>query len=375
MLIAYGSFYPFDFRADAHPRSQLLDMSPMTRGDLLGNIALFLPFGYLGMVAWRRPPRPLRFLLVVAVSAIYGAAVQWGQLFLPDRDPALRDAVANTIGAAIGALVGAIPLFDVRRLSERQGIRAVPWVLIGAWIGYRLVPFVPSIDRQEWIDSVKPLLTWSPFLWLNVLHDAAAWAAVACLWAAAPFGRLTVRWLPALVLGTFALEVVVVDNVISPENVAGAALGVVLWVLLARLPGRAAIVALLLAAAIVLNGLTPFEARPRPAEFFWLPFKGFLGGDMFKNTTSFFEKLFLCGSLVWLAREAGLRLAVATGVVAVLLAALEAAQTRFLGHTPEITDPLLALLAAVFIATADRPCPQAPPNSLQSGAARRKEDL
>jgi len=157
----------------------------MGRGDLLGNLALFLPFGYLGMVAWRRPRRPLRFALLVGSAAIYGAALQVVQLYLPSRDPALRDVMPNVLGAAIGALAGGTPLFDVRRLGERKGIRAAPWVLIAFWLGYRLVPFVPSIDLQEWKDSVKPLSDWSPFPWVGVVHDVAAWLAVACLWAAA----------------------------------------------------------------------------------------------------------------------------------------------------------------------------------------------
>jgi VanZ family protein len=375
VLIAYGSFYPFDFQPHARPLRILVESWGMGRGDLLGNIALFLPYGYLGMVAWRRPRGPLRFLIVVLTAALYGAALQCLQLYLPRRDAALRDAIPNTIGAAAGALAGSIPFLDVRRLSEHKGLRAAPWVIIAFWLGYRLVPFVPSINLQEWKESLKPLRDeWGRLSWVDVLHDATAWASVACLWAAAPLGRVTPRWLFLLVGATFSAEVVIVDNVVSPNNFVGAGAGLLLWAVVARIPRREAAVALLLAASVVLSRLSPFEPSPAPRTFHWLPFAGFLGGDMFQNTSSFFEKVFLSGTLVWVAREAGLRLLWAGLATAALLGAIEACQTRLLGHTPEVTDPLLALLAALFVAVADRGAPASPAHPLESDAARRKEE-
>lgn len=366
LLIGYGSLYPFDFRTDGAPSSTLLDFGPMSRGDLLGNIALFLPWGYLGMVAWRRPPRPLRFVIVVLAGAIYAAALQWAQLYLP-RDATLRDVLPNTLGAAAGGFVGAMPAFDVRRLGERAGGRPAPLVLVAFWLAYRLLPFVPALDWQEWKDSLKPLRDWRPFPWVGTLHDAAAWAAVGCLWAAAPVGRATVRWLPLLAAATLGLEVAIVDNRLSPAGVLGAALGVVAVALLRFRPAPAAA---LLAAALVLHGLAPFEARAAPRAFQWIPFGGFLGGSMLINTQSLLEKAFLYGALVWLAREAGLRLAAAAGATAILLLGIEAAQTRLAGHTPEITDPLFALFAALFLRLADPPRP--PLNPVESPA--RKEE-
>jgi VanZ family protein len=363
LLIGYGSLYPFDFRVAGAPFERLFAPSRTSRGDLLGNLALFLPYGYLGMVAWRRPPRPLRFGIVVLTAALYGAALQWAQLHLPERDPALRDALPNTLGAAAGALVGAMPLFDVRRLGDPSRARPAPPVLIAFWIAYRLVPFVPALDWQLWKDSLKPLRAWRPFPWVGTLHDAAAWAAVGCLWAATPARRLTVRWLPALALATLGLEVVIEDNHLSPAGVAGAALGVVAAALLRCRPAPAAV---FLVATLLLSGLAPFEAREAPRAFQWIPFGGFLQGSMLVNTQSLLEKAFLYGSLVWLAREAGIRLGAAAGGTALLLLGIEAAQTRFAGHTPEVTDPLLALFAAVFLRLADAPRP--PLNPVESRA-------
>ena len=104
--------------------------------------------------------------------------------------------------------------------------------------------------------------------------------------------------------------------------------------------------------------------RESARAFEWVPFAGFLDGSMLVNTQSLFEKAFLYGTLVWLAREAGLKLGVAAGGTAVLLVAIEVAQTRFSDHTPEVTDPLLALFAALFLRIADAPRP--PPNPVES---------
>jgi len=361
VLIGYGSLYPFDFRADGAPFSRLFEPSPGSRGDLLENLALFLPWGYLGMVAWRRPGRPSRFAIVVVTGAVYAAVLQWAQLYLPTRDPTLRDVVPNTLGAAAGALAGCVPFLDVRRLGGDGRIRPAPFVIIGFWLAYRLVPFVPSLDWQEWKDSLKPLREWRPFPWVGTFHDAAAWSAVGCLWAAARPRWPTVRWLPLFAMATIGLEVVIVDNWLSPATVAGAALGVAAAVLLRYRPAPAA---LLLAAALLLSGLFPFTAREAPRAFEWVPFAGFLDGSMLLNTQSLFEKAFLYGALVWTGREAGLRLRVAARGAALLLAAIEVVQTRFSDHTPEVTDPLLALFAALFLHLAD--APRTPPNPVES---------
>lgn len=80
-----------DFRrALAHPS----DSSDVL--EVLGNVALFLPFGAtLALQRWS-----LRRALLVALA--FSAAIECVQLFIPGRTTSVDDAICNTVGAGIG---------------------------------------------------------------------------------------------------------------------------------------------------------------------------------------------------------------------------------------------------------------------------------
>ena len=67
--------------------------------DLLLNIALFIP---LGAALARRGHRRGR---IVVGAVLLSSAIELAQFFIPGRDPTLGDVVANTFGAALGALI------------------------------------------------------------------------------------------------------------------------------------------------------------------------------------------------------------------------------------------------------------------------------
>ena len=51
-------------------------------------------------------------------------------------------------------------------------------------------------------------------------------------------------------------------------------------------------------------------------------------------------------TFVWLLRDSGLRMRYAAAAAAIILAAIEVTQMYLPGRTPEVTDPLLALILA-----------------------------
>lgn len=221
-LITYGSLYPFRFSLVAVDSAAIaaflnsLD-APSGRGDILGNVVLFIPFGFLGMLALPpRSNRATRILSTVITGFVLSTALQVAQLYLPSRTAVLVDVVWNMVGLGMGIVV-AMPKF-VQGMVANQSVTStafIPAVIIAAWLAARLAPFVPSIDWQEWKDSLKPLLLDPSFDLRSFLRQAPAWLATACLSAAA-FGERRISLKFALLIAvTFALEVIIIDNTLS----------------------------------------------------------------------------------------------------------------------------------------------------------------
>ncbi len=345
-IITYGSLYPFDFRplqpGDLAALSDSLARLS-TRGDILGNIVLFVPVGLLARLAW--PGRSWVWLL--GWSGALALGIQLVQLLLPSRDASLQDALWNLLGVVLGGLAAG--------LGERAWRAGLPLSrtdrfalgLLGLWLAARLTPFVPSLDWQLIKDSLKPLLLHPQWDWERILVQTALWAAAACLWWSVWQGRWRLGLWLAGVAGVFALEAVIVANVVTLPSVLGALLGTLLWsALLARRNDGNALLLLLLVLALLIQGLAPFQLRPQPADFGWLPMKGFLGALSLFNVGVLLAKAYFYGVLLWVAQRDGGSLRFATLLVVGLTLAVEWAQTYLAGHTPEITDPLIAALMA-----------------------------
>ncbi len=384
------------------------------RGDALSNILLFVPFGYFGVLAFGRKAWLMGAALLLAVGVqvvqvylpgrdanlqdvlwnVLGTAFGAGLTLLPwlrfsirgnGRDRGLS-APLLLVGCWLGyRLMPFVPSFDWQQWKDSLkplllhpqlswtgllhdtvawAVVACLWpqigrcrkaglwllLLIGCWLAYRLMPFVPSLDWQLWKDSLKPLLLHPQLSLTGLLHDAVAWAVVACLWSQVCRYRKAGLWLLLLAGGVFALEVLIVKNTVSATNVLGALLGVGLWTLwLGRGSSGRVILALLLMLSLLLSGLAPFQLRPVPGDFHWLPFHGFLGGSMMINISVVFEKGYFYGALILLLYQESGRFRFAAVTTFLLTLLIEIAQLFVYGHTAEITDPLLVLLIAMAL--------------------------
>ena len=362
VLATLGSIYPFNFsitHADAAAFSVFLQSccQRLSGGDIVGNVVLFVPVGFTGMLGlFSERPAAQRFVLVFASGVGVALALQLLQFYLPTRNENLQDVAWNGLGLVVGAMLA--PL--LARISNSSGLQKggmslVPLSLVGAWIAYRLIPFVPSLDLQSIKDSLKPLLLDVQISLSSVLHDLAGWLVVAYLLQHTQSNRRLDGWLPALMVSVFCLEVLIVRNVVTGSSVVAALFSVVLWqAWLARKDNQEWILIAALMLTLVVSGLQPFAMSTLPDSFNWLPFRGFLRGSMYLNTQSAAEKVFLYGSLVYLLwrtplpRLAGLILAV------VVVLSIEWAQIYVVGHTPEVTDPVLIVFAALALLALER---------------------
>jgi len=361
VLITYGSIYPFEFRMENDfgeaLRTLLSTYDGQTRrGDILGNVALFLPFGFFGIPALLRSRSFLsRALVVFLLGFILSLGLQVAQIFVPGRQPALVDVYWNLLGMGIGLVGGRlIPLTTTTRGLSIDRSSAFPLLLIGSWVAYRLIPFVPTIDFQEIKDSLKPLLLNPEFSFVRTLHNTTGWLVVATLWRRSVPRSLPDGYLLLLVPVVYALEVGIISNAITVSNVAGASVALCVWFgLLRRMDGRYAIMALLVGLSLVVRGLEPFEIGLGREKFLWIPFTGFLGGSMQHNTAVMFEKVFFYGAFIWLLVSIRVSWLAAVGLGVVLTAGIEWAQIYFGPHSPEITDPLLMAGMAFVMRTMD----------------------
>jgi len=83
--------------------------------NVAGNIMLFLPIGFFGLLVLRRP-----VLVVTALGAALSIAIEVTQLALGDRWVDIDDVLLNTVGTVAGALAASMAIRATRRYGDRE---------------------------------------------------------------------------------------------------------------------------------------------------------------------------------------------------------------------------------------------------------------
>lgn len=83
--------------------------------NVVGNIALFVPLGFLSIIAWRRS-----ILIVTAAALVMSILIETAQFVLGERWVDIDDVILNTTGGFLGALAAVLSAVVVRRLQARQ---------------------------------------------------------------------------------------------------------------------------------------------------------------------------------------------------------------------------------------------------------------
>lgn len=75
---------------------------------ILGNVALFLPWGFLAFIALYTIDRPTvqTYVLTILLGLTFSVAIEAWQYFLPTRVADINDIIWNTAGTIIGAILG-----------------------------------------------------------------------------------------------------------------------------------------------------------------------------------------------------------------------------------------------------------------------------
>ncbi len=288
LLVAYASLYPFrTWRGPTDGALRFL-FAPWPRYytffDLLVNVVAYVPLGLLFALAALPylAPRWAALAAILAGTAL-SLAVEVAQGFIPERVSSNLDLLSNGLGAMLGALL-AVTLGARRILSGhlyrfRQHVFLpgaaidLGFVVLLLWLFTQLNPAVWLFGNGDLRDLV-PLaanLDFSPatYRWIETGVTAFNLAGICLLMLAlARPGQSLAGPLLALVSAALALKSVAALTLFKPGDAAlwltpgsmlGIPAGLLLYLALARLPRR---VAMLVAAALILGGATLLNAAP-----------------------------------------------------------------------------------------------------------------
>jgi len=357
-FILYGSLFPFEFQklpldvTLAQALRAALHQRAGGRGDLLANLALYMPLGFaLAACAARRGALAATALAALGCTLL-SAGVEAAQMFLPARTPSLWDLALNIAGGAAGALAavlaghGRAPAVLAERPELADRFAAL---LLACWLAYRLYPFVPTLNRAEWLASLRTLGAQGDLDPWRAVRLALRWLVAARMLEAARPGGAHMGLLAGVMLATLAGAVMIVDRVLTCEEVLALALALPVWLLLRRRRGTDGVLLAVMLAVVVVEGTAPWHLAEAARPFGWVPFRAVVGGKYGAAPQALLQKFFLYGGLLWLAVRAGAGLGVAAIAVAALALALGWLQTRLPGRSAEVTDALLALAAALVL--------------------------
>ena len=226
-------------------------------------------------------------------------------------------------------------------------LRPDSWLLVGVWLFTRWEPFVPVTDWQGIKVSVQPILEPSLNFWA-MAHDAVAWILVACI---VYYGQRRIRLdplLPVAIIIVLGVEVFLANNVVDVDTIAGALLAIVMWYGGIRFTRRRSIIcSVILFLFLVIGGVWPFDLRPEPQAFGWIPFQAYMDAPLADSLRIVGASYFFYGGLIFLLWRMGFGPVVGTITAVGVIVLIEIAQIFFGIRTPEITDPILVVLAAV----------------------------
>jgi glycopeptide antibiotics resistance protein len=289
-LIVYGSFYPFIGGADAVRRLPLLfDIGHLILSDIIENMLAFVPMGVAFALTPDRQIRRRDFITAIVVAFL----LQIGQLWMPHRQPAISDAVFNILGLLLGAGVA----IAVRLLgTDSRSMSPVGLALVSLFFFHVGLTVLAWMGLAGQFEKYRLLVEWQQ-------------------------SRPMLPWLTWLAGG------VAMVPLLRP-----------------KLRQWARVAAGLIICTLLWTGLTP--VHPVPQSFNWIPFKSLIFGFSWGLAASLAWKLFAYATLTRLLMLSRVRAQAAVPMVVLLVLLLELAQTRLGSGTPDISEPILALLCA-----------------------------
>ncbi len=351
--IVYGSLYPFDFAASAATSDRIAALWgghwSSSRGDILSNIALFMP---LGLVAALTKPQQ-RWLLPVVITLLFAHAIQVLQIWLPARDPSLLDTLLNGAGFGIGILCYVVFEDKIKSLlnqsHELQQLNLPAVITISFWLLAYILPLVPTLDFQNVKNVAKAIISAQNISGQSILYHAAGWFAFTTI--CRRFAVLPKLWLASLIfVGCIAVQPFLMQATFDQSQLAGGIAGLALGYLFNKpsLNKKSFGPAVMLTLILLVEGLWPGSGSR--TSFNPLPMHSYLDGNLLANSRSILRRLYFASAMLLLwqgASKSFLSGVVVTTVVAIIT--LLGRAVFDLDRSIDLADLLWPTLAAILL--------------------------
>lgn len=356
-VITYGSLFPFDFQyVDFRTEGlRALFSTPLFGGrlaDVLGNIVLFIPFGFAGTeLISKTNNNKISYLHLYIFGVFLAFALQVIQIYLPDREPALYDAVWNYFGMFLGGLLARFMNKKYPNLLAAED-RLALLALLFTWIVFLLVPFIFSFDMLILQKNIRIHLTLEEHRLANVILYIAVWVTYAKLFEEIKTDSKYISYaLELTIVVALTAKIFVYDNLIEPELLSGGLLAVLF--LRSGIFDKAnpyKFAAFIIMPVMFYNSLYPFEFYENPfKEFAWIPFSELFAGDKLSTLRILFYKTFIYGSIVWTLYKSFPNSNWVTYFCIFYAVVIEYLQHQTLMRVGGLTEPLLVVFLCTFI--------------------------
>ena len=384
LFVVYGTTFPFRFSigwAEFLHQTSRINWRPLGGtddniiiGDILQNILLFIPFGFLGYFSLVYKSSWARKLGIVLAGAALSTSVEFLQIFSATRWPALSDINFNTLGTAVGLSLA------VAFKKSVLGFKSQPWarrfldapsaypafIFLALTVAGCLEPFDFALDFSLIVDHVKPLIR-EPFAFKKPDDDLVSFIRFlltnlfVCRLALEAGIKRPVLWATLLMcaaaFGLESLQIIIQSR--SPElqdslvGLAGAACGGLafffpgfhkrprIWTLVGGI---------MVLASAAARAFAPYHFSWSYTGFNLILFKPYYEhttfaalGDFIESAMMFFPLGFLLGYFWPRIRPSGLAALLAGG----LALAVEIGQGFVPGRFSDITDVLGAILGGL----------------------------
>lgn len=355
LLIVYGSLYPFKFSG------QLPDFATTwrlfsdynlqtTNADIIANIILFIPLGFVIRIACNKYYERVKATLIyIGLSAVLAFLLQYLQFFLPSRVPDAGDAAYNIIGVIAGIIFSHVLLqYSQNRIPQDQTHRtswshvSIPLLLALLWVCWRWFPFIPFAATESIIDSLNPLIRKPELDFFLIVRDGIGWLIFFYLLSQPPFDkqpRFRVLRIAFTILG---IELFIINNQITVNDLLATLSAFALYASLDyKAIQRSLSWSLLI--AMILTWLAPLNNPDNAASFNWLPFAAYMQGNPWVEIEEILLKLYFIGTMIFIIKNQWFDFKMATGISFLVVLLLIIAQVMIGSYKPDITDTLVVI--------------------------------